>query len=505
MVKVLFVDDEILAMEYLQNLIDWEQYGFRVVGHARSAKKALEIFEKEKPQVVISDIKMTGMDGLELAKCLKTKAPDTEVILLSAYQDFEYAKKGFEYGVSNYLLKHELCGEKLIVELEKVRNRIKTVEQKSRIYQKYFMEQLIFKPEDVQKEQEFGNRFFMIWVHKNECFSEGRFLSEEWNDMEKQTLEQVMGREEEGIVYLANTQLTGNNILFLYRIEKINSRYQIGTKIEQRCRQIASSLMAIGSDRFNILYCDEICKNQISAAFQKMSALIRYAVFWKNRCIYGIERLRISQEEECIVWNEHAENLRQMMQKREAEISDEVSYLFELVKLPENNLRALRELIYMLENLAREFENREGIVQEKMSQSVLKVDEICLYYIERMKNIYFVMQESQNSGYSQLVGKMIRYIRRNYHQELNLEQLGMAFHMNGVYMGQMFKKETGITFLKYLTNLRVEEAKKLLLEGKMNVSQVAEAVGYKTGQYFSQIFLKTTGVTPQEYRKWNGK
>lgn len=125
MIKVLFVDDEVMAMDYLQNMISWEKEGFSVVGHARSGKKALEIYDREKPDIVISDIKMTGMDGLELTKRLKEKNPDVVVILLSAYRDFEYAQKGFEYGVSNYLLKHELCEEKLIEELKKAKERLK--------------------------------------------------------------------------------------------------------------------------------------------------------------------------------------------------------------------------------------------------------------------------------------------------------------------------------------------------------------------------------------------
>ena len=119
MIKVLFVDDEVMAMDYLQNMISWEKEGFSVVGHVRSSKKALEIYDREKPDIVISDIKMTGMDGLELTKRLKEKNPDVVVILLSAFIDIQYAQKGFEYGVSFHLSKHELCEEKLIEELKK--------------------------------------------------------------------------------------------------------------------------------------------------------------------------------------------------------------------------------------------------------------------------------------------------------------------------------------------------------------------------------------------------
>lgn len=507
MIKILFVDDEILAMEYLQNMIEWEKHGFQVTGHARSGKKALELYEKEKPQVVISDIKMAGMDGLELTQKLKELNPEIEVILLSAYKDFEYAKKGFEYGVSNYLLKHELCEEKLLQELEKVRGKIKSVEQKSRIYQKYFMEQLIFNPENAKlmDSDDFGNSFFMVLIHKNEVFEDGRFQVKEWSGTELKILKQIMEEPEADITYLADIQLTGNNILALYSLVNISSRYQISSRIEQKSRLISSYLSMVEKCQYNIIFSEEIGREEICSMFQRMSAQVRYAVFWKNRCIYGMNRLREPRENERISWNEYEEELRGLIRDGGEQTKDYVRYLFEMVKFPENNLPSLKELIYLLENLVREFEKREGITWQGKRGEICKVDDICHLYMERIHFICQKISENQNGSYSKLVVEMIRYIRQHYEQELNLEQMGELFHMNGVYLGQIFKKETGITFLKYLTNYRVEEAKRLLLQGEMNVSQVAEAVGYKTSQYFSQIFVKITGIKPQEYRKWNGK
>lgn len=91
--------------------------------------------------------------------------------------------------------------------------------------------------------------------------------------------------------------------------------------------------------------------------------------------------------------------------------------------------------------------------------------------------------------------------KKNYPQELSLELLGEKFHMNGVYLGQIFKKETGQTFLKYLTNVRISEAKRLLREENSTVAETAQMVGYRTSQYFSQIFMRNVGMKPQEYKK----
>ena len=306
MIKVLFVDDEVMAMEYLQNMISWEEEGFSVIGHARSGKKALEIYEREKPDIVISDIKMTGMDGLELTKKLKEKNTDVVVILLSAYRDFEYAQKGFEYGVSNYLLKHELCEEKLMEDLEKAKERLKDSGRKKKIYQKYFAKQLIYNMEDVTEveEKELGNRFFLILANKNPVFCNGVFRELSWSDEERELLQNSSEDTEEEISYVSDVRLTSGNSIILYKIGNISSRYELTNKIENMAKRISAALIKAQSSSFNMIYSNEITRTEISGTFQKMSRMIHYSVFWKPRCIYALERLEEAGTEEKISWNE---------------------------------------------------------------------------------------------------------------------------------------------------------------------------------------------------------
>lgn len=500
MIKVMFVDDEVLAMEYLQNLINWEEEGYHVVGHARSGNAALEMYEREKPQIVISDIKMVGMDGLELTARLKEKNKDIVMILLSAYRDFEYAKKGIEYGVSNYLLKHELSEESLLAELNKVRDQLDIDHKRNKIYQKYFTKQLIYNTEDGEDFPELGNRFFLMLAHKNDIFDSGTFHERAWNSEEYNALDELLETTPEGLTYISDVQLTENNLLILYRIENISSKYLVGSLIERMSRKVGSALSVIEGCRFNILFSGEIFRNEISTAFRKMSRLVRYSLFLKPQGVYEIGRLSVSEEEEKIVWNGPEKELRTQIYE-EMNVEDYIGYLFELVKYPAYNLKAAMELIYMLENLARELEGVEGVTPVS-HEDLFKLDEIKQYYSERLQNIQKEMQEEKRQKYSKQVLEIIRYIRKNYQKEISLESLGEEFKMNGVYLGQIFKKETGTTFLKYLTELRVSEAKRLLDEGELSISQIAEQTGYKSSQYFSQIFIKTTGMKPQEYRKW---
>ena len=135
MLTIMLVDDEVLALDYLKNMVAWEEHGYQVKGCATGAKKALELYDRIKPDIVISDIRMPGMDGLELTRLLKEKNKDTAIILLSAYGDFDYAQKAIRYGVSNYLLKHELCEKLLLTELERAREQVKRQKRKNQICQ----------------------------------------------------------------------------------------------------------------------------------------------------------------------------------------------------------------------------------------------------------------------------------------------------------------------------------------------------------------------------------
>ncbi len=507
MIKVLFVDDEVLAMEYLQNLISWEEYGFQVVGHAQNGKRALEMYEKEKPELVISDISMSGMDGLELTKRLKEQNDEVIVILLSAYKDFEYAKHGIEYGVSNYLLKHELDEDKLVQELNKVRQKLEDGGRKRKIYQKYFARQLIYNSvEDFEiEEKELGNRFFLILVHKNNSFIKGTFQERSWSKEELIELFKVTEVSDGEISYVSDVRLTLDNLIVLYRIKNINSKYEINSRIERLSRNMGAFLSLLPDCQFNLIYSEEIQKYEISHTFQRMSGQIRYAVFWRPCCIYGLSRLMGIKEEEKISWNEQEEELKKLLYEGRQDPADLLCYLFEMVKYPVHNVRALRELLYMLESLLSEIEKKEGISLRQEEESGNKLEDIQKYYTKWFHHIYEEMRNRENKKYSNMVQDMTRYIRQNYDQELSLEIIGDKFQMNGVYLGQMFKKEMGITFLKYLTNCRIEAAKHLLVEGRLNIYEISEKVGYRTSQYFSQIFIKTVGVKPQEYRKWNKK
>ena len=506
MFKVILVDDEILALEYLQKCINWEENGFEVVGSATGGEGALKLYEQYRADIVISDICMIGMDGLELAMKLKKKNPEVEVILLSAYRDFDYAQKGIQYGVSNYLLKRELSNNSLLEELNLVAVKLEENKKKKKAYQQSFMKQLIYNRADTSGfvETRFGKRLFLLMIHKNNYYENGKVCMSAWGSSELNTLtEVIMTSLGDGIHYEAEVQITSNNIMLMYRIEKQTSKYIINSNIERKCSLIVKKLQEIEGCRFNLLYTLEIKQSEISIEFQKMSRQIRYAVFWEKNIAYCLPSLPEIIEENKINWQQVSNELKGILYSSEEEMIAFLNYMFGMTKSPSYRMETLNQFVLILDNLLIELEE-EGIRVLEEKEVAYKIDEIAKHYIKKFLCIQKTIVQKDSDKYSEIVLKIQKYIRRNYRNELSLEVLGHFFDMNGVYLGQILKKETGVTFLKYLTNCRMEEAKKLLEEGEYNINEIAELVGYKTSQYFSQIFTKQVGVNPQEYKKWRG-
>ncbi|MCI9377055.1 MAG: response regulator [Eubacterium sp.] len=501
MLNIMLVDDEVLALDYLKNMVNWERYGYCVTCCAQSANKALELYEKDKPDVVISDIRMPAMDGLELTRRLKEKNKDIVIILLSAYGDFDYAKKAILYGVANYLLKHELCEELLVAELQRAAEHLKRQRERDRIYQEYFIKQLIYQPdtEDLEEEK-LGNRLFLLLLHKRRPVVDGEFLEEKWHIKERDGLYGVLTEDlDEMLFYVADAQITDNNWMALYRIEHTVSVHTETGLIERKCAKICSSLQKLPDCAFDILYSGEITQHAISGTFRRMSRLIRHDFFYEAN--HARPLFNISPSERKILWGGQIRGLKDAVYEKNGDPAQMVKELF-LRPGEDGRLDIIKSLMPLLNSLLREICAAEHITEGINGEKLYTMQEVMAYYMHSFAKVHEKLMQQETDGFSRVVQDMIHYIHKNYKQELSLDMLGGEFGMNGVYLGQIFKKEVGITFLKYLTNVRMEEAKRLLAEENCTVSKTAKQVGYFTSQYFAKVFARTVGMKPQEYRKW---
>lgn len=505
MINIMLVDDEELVMTYIQQMIDWEEKGYHIVGSASSGRQALNLYEKYRPEIVISDIRMPGMDGLELTRILKEKNKDVVVILMSAYKDFEYAKKGIQYGVSNYLLKHELKEETILSELDMVREKLNQEKEQKKIYQKHLMRQLINGHKMTEKRDEipFGNRLFLLLLHKRSYVRNGKIMEEEWSDEEKNAVEESFQDESlQKCIYRSDVQVTGNNWIVLYQLQEIASKYTVNCLIKQKSEQLIRELCRISSLHVQVIYSYEITPQEISSTFRKMAWQIRYACFWKMDRAYSVLELPEALPEERKILNDRIKQLRSTFYEESGERSGELIREWFREIEQENQLEFFREILPFLEQLLQEFGGEE---EESEDNRLWTVKEVGEYYARCFELVYKRLCEQKTKNYSRLVSDVMQYLQKHYYEDVSLDTLGELFQMNGSYLGRVFRKETGNTVLKYVTNLRIEKAKYLLRSRNYTVSETAYRVGYQTSQYFSQIFMKTVGVSPQEYKRWEEK
>lgn len=410
MYKVLIVDDELKIREGLAKVIDWKENDFIVIAQAGDGREALDIYNEKKPSLVVTDIKMPEMDGLELIAQLKKINPNVNIIILSGYDDFEYAKKAIKYGVDSYILKPvdemELCAE-----LGKIKQRIES--------------RLTNKKLQSKKEESLRNYYFLKLINgglnEQEALKEANACNVEFA---------------EGTSYCVC-------LIDIYLNEKANTdEKQDDTSLES---------FAAG----NII--EEIIERT------KRGYLFEYS---KNR--FGI----ITQCKENI--NEFEDLINTL--------EEILSYISSLLNINAN--AAIGSTVKSLVELKESYNSAVSLmINGHINNSTAKV-----FY-------------KKNTGQAGEILEILRYIEKNYSQDLSIKKLAQIFYMNSAYFGQLFRKETGEYCHEYVNKIRVDNAKRMLEDNVLNINMISELVGYKYIDHFYRNFKTYTGMSPLDYRK----
>lgn len=506
MIRVLLADDEVLSIRYIKKMIPWEELGYEIVGEAADGRQALELYEKTKPQIILSDIKMPVMDGVELSAALRQRDAGVKIILVSAYRDFEYAKRAIQYNVSNYLLKHELSTETLKKELESVRgqiekeadgNRLAIEEQfKDVIYGKAVAESLF------AEEKKYGNRYIMMTMRMRKPVNErggAEAALAAGNQIWKDAMEAVKVLGTMQAEYVAGLNIDNENQMLLLGITT-NSTKEVHDSVWSVCQCILRTISSRWDCDGNIIYSGVIGVEKMPEIFRALSYAIRYTMFMEREKSYSLNDVPVENPDRRLHLHEELVKLETFLETGEEGGCEVLESLFEKVMKPVWNLTEFRYLTRNLDAMLWRTAKKQGIQIAAMPQEYTTVKESHGYYQTGFLGLAKTMRQRQTATYSKAVREVLYYVHEHYHEEITLDTAGSLCGLNGVYLGQLFKKEVGISLAKYLTNYRCEQAKRMLTEGTYTVSQISEMVGYQTSQYFSQTFRKVTGMTPQEYK-----
>ena len=491
MISVMLVDDEPLAIKHLQNLIDWDGLGFSIVATASNGRRALEQFEVYAPQIVVSDIRMPVMDGLVLCRRVRERGARTVFVLLSAFRDFDYAKQAIQYGVSNYILKHELSAQTLTAELQKAREQMREWQSLDFMQRERHYKNLLLGSQAGTFEDN-SSQYLLIIVQEDTPFAASHSIqdNESFSTLGEKLQQVTISHME----YVVGISIDSRHHAILFRENHIAGELRRLEAAHNCIDLLHNQLCDHANATYSILYETGIPQNRLAERFRGLSALSRYTVFKGRECLFHLGEQPID-EVDC----ELSFDTELIALENGAPVASCLDNLFRQITEPVWNHAGLRKLCASLDTLAARLAQQNDAMLPEMIPC-WSAEELHCYY----KTLFERLSEEATSrrNYSPLVRQCVEYIDRHYRQELTLEDLGGEFHVNGVYLGQLIKKEVGMTFLKYLTARRIEHAKRLLRDYTHNVSEISELVGYKSGQYFSQIFQKHAGMTPNQYRKW---
>ncbi len=531
--KVFLAEDESVVREGLRDNIPWQQFGYQFVGEAGDGEMALPLIRKTRPDVLITDIKMPFMDGLALSHIVGQEFPEMKIIIISGYDDFEYARQAIQEGVEQYLLK-PITRRTLQKALTEVKEKIESEQEQKNYLNKYH--------DDMHEYEQFFLRTFFEKVFAGqipvqEIYEEAQKHSLDINapfynlvliDVKEKENRKKAGEVcqkcyEELMRFLlrfSNYYLVFRWNIDIYGVMIKGEEENIAERtdkcmegIAQICAQYEEEIdwhAAAGSpiERFS----------QLSACYQKLNHIFNYRFFEPSKHILSEKQADERSAEnrkgafEVVDMNKtNPELIRSFLAKGQKEEAGE--FVGNFLRGMEQALHSRIFWDYTLLNVrfaVLSYVAELGVTQDEFLQSISVKDvqkmEISLEnmrnYIEDMLTQAICCRDRENESQGRkTLNKSLEYIEENYMREsLSLNEIAAAQEVSPNYFSAMFSQEMQMTFVEYVTRKRMEKARELLRDTDMRANEIALAVGYKNPHYFSFVFKKTQGCTPREYR-----
>lgn len=543
MLKIFLAEDEVVVRETIKRMIPWEELGFELVGEAADGEMALPLLLRQQPDLLITDIKMPFMDGLTLARLAKKEIPGLKVVILSGYDDFNYAKRAIGIGVEDYLLK-PITKNALIERLSEIRSRYEHEKTQKEYYEKFQREMQAYEKNSSRDffEALVGGSMDMMEVYKraeklgldivaeaynvliftmncDEDFSGQRDEYFSWEAESLELLENFFAGHSSAMLFRSNIFSYGvllkgqretieeNTRACVDEIRKILSRQDgrrewflaVGQSVE-RLSQIQKSYHTASrafSQRYlydeNILYYDEMetmehpggqAETEDNAYLQKVDVNALNPAILQKFLSNGLQ--------------EETENF----------VKD---YFYAIGQEPMESLvfrnyvilNVRFSVISFIKGLGCDTNEMESADTEEVLAESGKNMESAIAYAKKMISQAIEIRD-QNSGNKNrsILKTAVDFIDSHYmDEEISLNTVANVANVSSNHFSALFSQNMGQTFIEYLTTLRMNKAKELLRCTGMRSSEIAGEIGYKDAHYFSYLFKKTQGMTPSDYRK----
>ena len=526
---ICFIDDIQSVVDGISKQINWERHGITVSGTAINGEDGLNLITSSKPDIIVTDIRMPKLDGLELTRRVKELLPRSKVILMTGFSDFEYAKQAVQLGAFNFITKPFSLAhiEEIVVkakeEIEALRNQehhIADLEQRVQesmpfLRQELFAWLLHHKVNEQEAKQrweyvtpDLEPRQLLVMILEIDGFDD-KYRDSPMNELElarfalKNITEETIAVYTRGLVF----RDTANRLVAVLNAPLSNSVSAIAEACCHHVSVYTSLTVSIGIGRI-VSYIHDLY-----ASYDQALHALSYHFYTGGNAVISYEEVAntemslprsIRSAEQEMVYAIQSGNVSQAIMRLD-HILDEFKDMLPLPKpeyfislyyeLAYMTLRALQEKVPMNELTDLSSIVREGRVSSERSLADMRrvLHHIVTLGCEHIEN-------HSRSAAVKIIQEAIQYVKSNLDQDISLSACAKAVHLSPSYFAGLFKKVTGMAFSHYVTQIRIEEAKLLLLEDRP-IQEIAESLGYAERRYFSDVFKKYTQMTPSEFKQ----
>lgn len=533
MFKVMIIDDETIIRTGIKNIINWKQFECKICAEASDGEEGAALIKQHSPDIIITDIRMPGIDGLKMINEIKDLVPNCRIIVLTGYRDFDYVQEAIKLGVFDFVLKPTKI-EELTAVIDRAVNELKALKSKEEEFSK--LKKLFEQNIPVLKEKFLYDLIYEIYPSSEDVLSRADLLGIDLFPF---------------LLLVVEIDVDENAKISQYD----RNLYQFG---------IINTFMDVFSDSFKVT---NIPLNDVAVAFiLEIKGSVDYLTLINNKCDYlqelltncfgitvtiavsseGREIMQLSEKyRECmealerkfyignntVIYHEDIKGffkyvdyspleknqkllLEGIKTGNEGIVSQKLEDIFEYINNNDHiDMNYLRNYYW---NIITYINNiRLSVAQASNDRSVEGINIISVHNIisesqsvqelnelvrEVCRSITAKINNYNNKSIKLVLRKAINYIQKHYKEQITLNIVAEHVYVSTSYLSRMFKKELGINFIDYLNGLRIEKAKELLMDPKYKTYEVAEKVGINDAHYFSRLFKKYVGISPTEFK-----
>lgn len=536
MFRVMIIDDEPIIRKGIRNIINWRQYDCEVCAEASDGEEGSLLIAQHRPDILLTDIRMPGMDGLAMIRAIKDLVPDCKIIILTGYRDFDYVQEAIKLGVFDFVLKPSKIEEltavlgRAVSELKSLVKRAEELEKLKKLFEQnipVLREKLLYDilyglitdRESIMAQAQLLDirigTFILAVVEIDREDEEKRFSQYDYHLYQFgiiNTFRDIFSEAYE----LCSIALNGGGVAFVLENKTQTTDYM--EWINEKCAYLQEMItncfgftvtIAVSSEGSGVMQltdklreCREGLEHKFYLGsnaiifhgdlkgfvqFEDYSALEKYQRLLLDGIKNGNEKVVLSRLEDIFAAIDSLERVN-------------MEYLKSFYWGTITSINNIRLSVAQAENDKKAETLHLGSMQ-KMIGEAGDISELNGLLREVSLSIAAKVNQFNNKSIKLILRKAMDYLREHYSEQVTLNEVADSVYVSTCYISRMFKKELGRNFVETLNGIRMEKARELLLDPRYKTYEVAERVGIPDAHYFSRLFKKVVGVTPTEFRE----